>query len=62
MVNAAGKRWIDSKAEGTEVINSFSGVNYKQYDFEGGPYLGFPRSHDVWGDGSEKNAIKLGCS
>jgi glyoxylase-like metal-dependent hydrolase (beta-lactamase superfamily II) len=52
-VTAAGKRWIDSKAKGTEVVNSFgSGVNYQQYDFEGGPYLGFPRSHDVWGDGS----------
>jgi len=48
----AGKRWIDSHAEGTGVINSFNGVNYQQYDFEGGPYLGFPRSHDVLGDGS----------
>lgn len=52
MVTAAGKRWIESRAEGTSVINSFSGVNYKQYDFEGAPYLGFPTSHDVWGDGS----------
>jgi len=52
MVNASGKRWIDTNAKGTEVINSFRGVNYKPYDFEGGPYLGFPRSHDVWGDGS----------
>jgi glyoxylase-like metal-dependent hydrolase (beta-lactamase superfamily II) len=52
MVNIPGKRWIDTKAAGTEVINSFRGVNYKQYDFEGGPYLGFPRSHDVLGDGS----------
>lgn len=53
MVTAAGKRWIDSKAKGTEVVNSFGrGVNFEQYDFEGGPYLGFPRSHDVWGDGS----------
>jgi glyoxylase-like metal-dependent hydrolase (beta-lactamase superfamily II) len=22
-----------------------------EYDFEGDPYLGFPRSHDVYGDG-----------
>jgi N-acyl homoserine lactone hydrolase len=36
MVNAQGKRWIDTKAAGTEVINSFRGVNYKPYDFEGG--------------------------
>ncbi len=40
MVNAQGKRWIDTNAKGTEVINSFRGVNYKPYDFEGGPYLG----------------------
>ena len=49
---AAGRRWIASKAEGTEVINSFRAVNYKSYEFDGGPYLGFPRSHDVFGDGS----------
>jgi glyoxylase-like metal-dependent hydrolase (beta-lactamase superfamily II) len=52
MVNAQGKRWIDTNAKGTEVINSFRGVNYTPYDFEDGPYLGFPRNHDVWGDGS----------
>lgn len=52
METAAGKRWIDSKPGNTEVIRSIHNVNYKQYDFEGGPYLGFPRSHDVWGDGS----------
>ena len=50
--SASGRRWIETKAAGTEVINSFRGVNYKQYNFEGGRYLGFPRSHDVWGDGS----------
>ena len=26
--------------------------NWQVFDFEGGPYLGFPRSHDVHGDGS----------
>jgi N-acyl homoserine lactone hydrolase len=25
---------------------------YEEYRFEGGPYLGFPASHDVYGDGS----------
>jgi glyoxylase-like metal-dependent hydrolase (beta-lactamase superfamily II) len=25
---------------------------YREYAFEGGPYLGFPKSHDVYGDGS----------
>ncbi len=52
MVTEQGKHWIDSKASGTEVINSFGSIKYQQYDFDGGPYLGFPRSHDVWGDGS----------
>ena len=30
----------------------FTGIRYEEYDFEGGPYLGFPRSHDVYGDGA----------
>jgi glyoxylase-like metal-dependent hydrolase (beta-lactamase superfamily II) len=52
LVTAEGKAFIDSKKEGTEVINSIPNVNYTQYTFDGGPYLGFPRSHDVGGDGS----------
>jgi N-acyl homoserine lactone hydrolase len=30
----------------------FTGTAYEEYGFEGGPYLGFPASHDVYGDGS----------
>jgi N-acyl homoserine lactone hydrolase len=30
----------------------FTGIRYEEYRFEGGPYLGFPESHDVYGDGS----------
>jgi glyoxylase-like metal-dependent hydrolase (beta-lactamase superfamily II) len=30
----------------------FTGIRYEEYEFEGGPYLGFPQSHDVYGDGS----------
>jgi glyoxylase-like metal-dependent hydrolase (beta-lactamase superfamily II) len=30
----------------------FTGVRYEEYGFEGGPYFGFPASHDVYGDGS----------
>ncbi len=52
MINAAGKTFIESGAKGTEVLNSFHGVSYKSYAFEGGPYLGFAQSHDVWGDGA----------
>ena len=31
---------------------AFTGIRYEEYGFEGGPYLGFPESHDVYGDGS----------
>ncbi len=37
--------WITAIARGT-------GARFEEYDLEGGPYLGFPRSHDVYGDGS----------
>jgi glyoxylase-like metal-dependent hydrolase (beta-lactamase superfamily II) len=30
----------------------FTGIGYEEYGFEGSPYLGFPASHDVYGDGS----------
>ena len=30
----------------------FTGIRYEEYGFEGGPYLGFPGSHDVYGDGA----------
>ena len=30
----------------------FTGIRYEEYSFEGGPYLGFPASHDIYGDGS----------
>jgi glyoxylase-like metal-dependent hydrolase (beta-lactamase superfamily II) len=30
----------------------FTDIRYEEYGFEGGPYFGFPHSHDVYGDGS----------
>lgn len=30
----------------------FTGIRCEEYGFEGEPYLGFPASHDVYGDGS----------
>jgi glyoxylase-like metal-dependent hydrolase (beta-lactamase superfamily II) len=36
----------------TQFISNTANVNYQVYDFEGGPYLGFPSSHDLYGDGS----------
>lgn len=52
MVDSAEMNFIGEKTRNTELLNSFKDINYKQYEFEGGPYLGFARSHDVYGDGS----------
>jgi glyoxylase-like metal-dependent hydrolase (beta-lactamase superfamily II) len=52
LVNAVGQQFIGAHGEGTEVLNSFRGVTYRPYRFDGGPYLGFPASHDIYGDGS----------
>jgi glyoxylase-like metal-dependent hydrolase (beta-lactamase superfamily II) len=41
-----------------EIFGKFRGYvretpfNWQEFLFEGGPYLGFPRHHDVYGDGS----------
>src|SRR5262249_12881434 len=41
------------KASGDmDLCRLFPGILYVEYGFEGGPYLGFPASHDVYGDGS----------
>jgi glyoxylase-like metal-dependent hydrolase (beta-lactamase superfamily II) len=51
-VDVAERNFIFDKTSMTGLINSFENVNYKEYGFGGGPYLGFPSSFDVWGDGS----------
>lgn len=52
LVTADERRFIDQGSWITAIARSTPGVRYEVYDFEGGPYLGFPRSHDVFGDGS----------
>jgi N-acyl homoserine lactone hydrolase len=52
LVSGEGLGFIRSKGKGTEVLNSIRGVRYREYGFEGGSYLGFAKSHDVYGDGS----------
>jgi N-acyl homoserine lactone hydrolase len=44
--------FIHNGGMATSLARSLSGVNYVTYDFPNGPYLGFPRSQDVFGDGS----------
>ena len=51
-VSTTERSFISSHSSKVELINSFNNVNYKEYSFSDGPYLGFPSSYDVWGDGS----------
>jgi N-acyl homoserine lactone hydrolase len=59
MVTARDKAFFDNpRARGHAGPPSFgppftqTPFNWQVFDFEGGPYLGFARSHDVHGDGS----------
>jgi len=36
----------------TSLMRELGALRYEIYDFPHPPYLGFPRSYDVWGDGS----------
>lgn len=51
-VTAEERRFIQEGGWISALARSFSGVRYEEYDFERGAYLGFPRSHDVYGDGA----------
>lgn len=44
--------FVRSGHRSTALLRSFGALDYRVYDFEGGPYLGFEKSHDVFGDGS----------
>lgn len=52
MVSTQAKAFIDAGTEDTKVLQHLGKLDFQLYEFEGGPYLGFSRSHDVWGDGS----------
>lgn len=51
-VTAEERRFIADGGWVTAMARSFGGVRYEEYGFEGDPYLGFARSHDVYGDGA----------
>lgn len=51
-VTAEERRFIDGGGWITAIARSAADVVWAEYAFEGGPYLGFERSHDVHGDGS----------
>lgn len=45
-------RFIENGGWITATARSCTDAKWEEYGFEGGPYLGFPASHDVYGDGS----------
>src|SRR5262249_32895409 len=47
-----GEEWVGGPGGGGQFGMAFTEIRYVEYGFEGGPYLGFPSSHDVYGDGS----------
>jgi N-acyl homoserine lactone hydrolase len=51
-LSAAERDFIASSTPATQLIRAISPAKYRTYEFDGGEYLGYPRSHDVWGDGS----------
>jgi len=50
-VTADERKFISAGGHG-QFGKPFKGIRYAVYGFEGGPYLGFPKSRDVYGDGS----------
>jgi glyoxylase-like metal-dependent hydrolase (beta-lactamase superfamily II) len=52
LVTAEERRFIEEGGSLTAVARSFDGVRYEEYAFEGGAYLGFEKSHDIYGDGA----------
>jgi glyoxylase-like metal-dependent hydrolase (beta-lactamase superfamily II) len=52
LVTAEERRFIHEGGWITAIARSAGEERYEEYGFEGGEYLGFPRSHDFYGDGS----------
>src|SRR5262249_26402311 len=52
LVTAAEHRFIDTGGWVTVTARSMNKSQLREYAFDGGPYLGFDRSHDLYGDGS----------
>ena len=51
-VNDQERSFIKYGDDPTALIRSFGNLNYRVYNFPSGPYLGFDKSYDVFGDGS----------
>ena len=51
-VTPAERRFVVEGDWITAVARRIDPARYQSYELEAGPYLGYPRSHDVYGDGS----------
>lgn len=51
-MNGEERRFVESDAPMASLMRSFGGARVRAYAWDGGPFLGFPRSHDWYGDGS----------
>lgn len=51
-LNDEERRFVDTGGYLTAALRTTPGVRFQRYAFESGPYLGYPRSYDVYGDGS----------
>lgn len=51
-VTSEEHRFIRDGGALTALARSFTAAKYEEYGFEGGAYLGFPKSRDVYGDGA----------
>jgi N-acyl homoserine lactone hydrolase len=52
LVNAEEKAFIRDGGFSSVVARNMKDAKYEEYAFDGGPYLGFPSSRDIHGDGS----------
>ena len=52
LVTAAERRFIDDDGFATATARGIDRSVFQDYAFDGGPYLGFDRSRDLYGDGS----------
>jgi glyoxylase-like metal-dependent hydrolase (beta-lactamase superfamily II) len=52
LVNSPERRFIDEDGWATATARGLNPTVFQEYTFDGGPYLGFAQSHDLYGDGS----------
>jgi hypothetical protein len=50
LVSPPEREFIDTGGAASVIARNISDANYERYEFEARPYLGFPHSHDVYGD------------